>query len=160
MLERCDGPECPRCGCQDSEILERPPSPTAASDAMSEAQKHYGRTSWFDRGRARCGFCGLVFHFSELPADLPPAEIPPPAIQSPPVVETPIPPPVDYQAPVIETPRSGNGAPKLRPIACPDCGSDSVRVTSTRATVRYYSCKACQYRFKMPRKDIQRVQES
>ncbi len=53
LLERCDGPECPRCGCQDAEILVEPP-PNPGS-------------TWFARGRARCRHCNLRFSFRELP---------------------------------------------------------------------------------------------
>jgi transcription elongation factor Elf1 len=48
FLEPADGPECPRCGCRDSKIVE------AGNPA-----------GWFARqGRARCGACGLFFAVS------------------------------------------------------------------------------------------------
>ncbi len=56
-LERCDGPPCPRCGCQDVEILSYPPVRT----------ENGWRGSWFDAGRAVCRHCRLQFTFRELP---------------------------------------------------------------------------------------------
>lgn len=44
-LDHCGGPECPRCGCRDTEVLQAP-----RPDA------------WFARaGRARCRHCGRSF---------------------------------------------------------------------------------------------------
>jgi ribosomal protein S27E len=53
-LERCTGPACPHCGCQDAEILRQPNPDTA---------------SWWADGRARCNHCGREFAFKELPQD-------------------------------------------------------------------------------------------
>jgi ribosomal protein S27E len=53
-LERCTGPACPRCGCQDAEILKRP-------DPES--------TTWWASGRARCNHCRREFAFKEIPAE-------------------------------------------------------------------------------------------
>lgn len=49
-LDRCDGPACPRCGCQDAEILAQPVP---------------GQATWYGAGRARCKHCNLIFHFKE-----------------------------------------------------------------------------------------------
>ncbi len=58
-LEICKGPECPHCGCRDSEILKEPA----------------GGRSWFNSGRARCRHCGMEFSFQELPPEPEPAPI-------------------------------------------------------------------------------------
>ncbi len=50
-LQRVEGPECPRCGCEDTELLEEV-------------------TRWGKRSeRRQCNHCGKVFY-----ADLPPEE--------------------------------------------------------------------------------------
>ncbi len=54
-LDRCDGPPCSRCGCQDVRIIQTPT----------------GNGSWWDSGRARCRHCGLVFSFREMPEPKP-----------------------------------------------------------------------------------------
>lgn len=54
-LDRCNGPECPACGCTDTRILQRPASPEP------------GKASWWASGRARCNYCGNRFAFRELP---------------------------------------------------------------------------------------------
>jgi hypothetical protein len=58
VLELCDGPECPRCGCQDSEILKPPP------------QAPEREILWWAWGHARCRHCGHPFTFQD--ADAPP----------------------------------------------------------------------------------------
>jgi uncharacterized Zn finger protein len=71
ILDRCDGPTCPACGCQQARVLREP-----RTDARS----------WWGSGRARCGHCGRVFAFREVAEDptMPPAAAPDPA---PPVPE-------------------------------------------------------------------------
>ncbi len=51
MLDRCEGPACPRCGCQDAEILAKP---------------NPGQGAWYGAGRARCKHCQLIYHFKEI----------------------------------------------------------------------------------------------
>ena len=46
ILQRCDGPSCPRCGCRDTEILKDAPP-----------------MGWWSTGRARCRHCARVFDF-------------------------------------------------------------------------------------------------
>lgn len=61
-LERCEGPECPHCGCNQSEILQQP--------------QPAGETrSWWGSGLARCGHCRATFHFQEMPAVTTPESI-------------------------------------------------------------------------------------
>jgi transcriptional regulator NrdR family protein len=54
LLQKCDGPSCPRCGCQDAEILASP-----------------GASKWFPSGRAVCRNCQSKFTFKEVAADKP-----------------------------------------------------------------------------------------
>jgi transposase-like protein len=122
-LEKCDGPECPVCGCQDAKIQP-------------------GRPRWGRPGseRYRCGACGHVW--TEIPADWAEKqeanrgngqERPPP----PPPPQQPPPPPVSRPGGVI-----------YRPVRCPECQSADVKVTSTRRPTRHHKCKACGHTFK------------
>lgn len=45
-LDRCVGPACRRCGCQQATILREPVA---------------GDHSWWGTGTAKCSHCGLVF---------------------------------------------------------------------------------------------------
>lgn len=116
-LERCEGPECPHCGCNQSEILREP-------------QPEGETRSWWGSGLARCGHCGATFHFQEL---------------SQPTVPAPV---VEHQEPVIETPAEEPVAVPYVTVTCPKCGSDQVRVTSTRRPIRRHKCRECQHTFK------------
>lgn len=123
-LELADGPPCPRCGCTDVEILRR------CDPALKE--------SWWPNGRARCRFCGLAFHFREVPAAAPaPAAAP--------------------SSPDAIAPNGHDAAdsPVRYPVrGCPSCGSPETLVTSSpRATpglprVRRHRCRNCQAAFK------------
>ncbi|MFA7254139.1 MAG: hypothetical protein WC107_06330 [Patescibacteria group bacterium] len=119
-LTRCEGPECPFCGCNQAEILV-PPKP------------QLGQASWFGAGRAKCGHCRAVFSFRELPK---PQTIPPPAIDAE---------PFDVALPVIEKDLMKNMEIQLHVVTapkCPDCGGDT-RISSTRKTRRYHKCLDC-----------------
>lgn len=59
-LEPLNGPACPRCGCRDATILQRPPE-----------HDDDGRGSWWPQGRARCRHCGMAFAFRRLPESQP-----------------------------------------------------------------------------------------
>lgn len=50
-LDRCTGPACPRCGCQDAQIL---------------AQPDPSQSTWYGAGRAKCRHCAMVYHFKEV----------------------------------------------------------------------------------------------
>ena len=56
-LDRCQGPPCPNCGCEDAEILEQP--------------KPAADKSWWRSGRAVCRNCDSVFSFKEVSEDQP-----------------------------------------------------------------------------------------
>lgn len=56
-LELCDGPECPRCHSQDTEIVRKPIDP---ADIDPD-----GAGVWFSDGRAACRVCGTEFSFRE-----------------------------------------------------------------------------------------------
>lgn len=113
-LDRCTGPVCPHCGCQDAEILTQP-HPT-------------GQKSWWGAGTARCRHCGGQFHFKQAPEPLQPQ--------------------VDHHEPIVET-RNGDGrAVPFVKMLCPKCGSDAVKVTSTRKPVRQHRCDSCGKTFK------------
>jgi predicted RNA-binding Zn-ribbon protein involved in translation (DUF1610 family) len=49
LLTPASGPECPRCGCRDSRILQKP-----------NPKRWYGRF-----GKARCGHCFLLFSIQD-----------------------------------------------------------------------------------------------
>jgi hypothetical protein len=98
LLERCDGPPCPRCGSQDADIKVMPPPIDPRADDL---RQKYGVTSWFAAGRARCRFCNLNFSFRELPPS--PAEEP---SQEPPSLR---PTPPDLAADDREDPAAGAG---------------------------------------------------
>lgn len=89
-LDRCNGPECPACGCTDTRILQRPASPEP------------GKASWWASGRARCNYCGNRFAFRELPG---PAA-PPIATPTPPPITTPDPAPLSLRG--ISSRRAAN----------------------------------------------------
>jgi hypothetical protein len=65
-LDLCDGPECPRCGCRDTFILQRPAAGTLEVDPD-------GVGTWFTTGRAACNHCHTEFCFKESPPG-PPVE--------------------------------------------------------------------------------------
>ena len=118
MLERCDGPECPRCGCQET-------TPT------------YARSRWGGGSIARlkCGACGYVFtegpRWKDGNGDDDGANG-----QS------------QQDAPPVDTPAATDGVVEYRPVRCPACKSTDVQTTSTRRPLRYHKCRACDYRFK------------
>lgn len=124
QLQLADGPQCPRCGCRDSRILQMPT---------------VDPTSWYARatatGRARCNHCGQVFTFRGLDPKAVGAVMA--AVDDPPAAAAP--PPKDTAYPVR---------------ACPECGSPDVRVTSSpkpkpgSPKIRYHECAACLAGFK------------
>lgn len=124
-LDLCDGPACPKCGCQDAEILQEPKDPQ--------------KKSWFGSGRARCNACRRVFHFK------PVVDVAPPVEHHEPVVQ--------HQEPVVDVPAVPYQM--IRKPLCPECNSPKVRVTDTRAHLRRYQCKECKARFKRAREPAQ-----
>ena len=146
-LEPAAGPECPRCGCTDAEILAAPRSrrevlsggwfaaargPRQSSSASkrppAERPGDEEEGDWFAPGRAQCRHCGLEFWYrargesreqsTEGPAASGEGEERPPAA-------------VVYHL-----------------VACPACGSTDTRVTSTARPVRRHKCRQCGHPFK------------
>jgi uncharacterized Zn finger protein len=91
------GPDCPNCGCRDSELL-----------SQGERWGQWAETR-------QCNHCGRRF-----------------------TATTDVEPPSDASA---------NGEARV----CPECGSTSTVVRSTRRQVRHCMCRDCGRRFKAPR---------
>jgi hypothetical protein len=119
VLDRCNGPPCPACGCQDSEILQWP------NDGVS----------WYATGRAKCRHCGTRFAFrparaKSLQSDDEPAPTSPPTI--------------DHQEPPPLNTRPLNLA--ADPTVCPECGGKSP-AKSTQGRKQYRKCSGCGHKF-------------
>lgn len=123
MLERCDGPECPMCGCRDAVILRDPAPPAHELDpeslpfilpsSMDPAKAAaWQSATWWDAGRARCKHCGTEYSFRNETAAEPEDEDPPPATET----------------------------------TCPECGGSRYWVYKTRGDVRYRKCRDCRHR--------------
>lgn len=145
LLERCNGPACPRCGCQDADVLVQPASDAQLRSLHPKLVETYGTASWFSGGNARCKHCGLRFNFRALPE--PPEE--------PEEPEVPAASPADPLAGIVlagTAPASvpqGIPPPITYPVeACPGCQSPDVRVTTSRGRVRHHKCRACGAKFK------------
>ncbi len=127
-LDRCQGPECPKCGCCDAEILKEP-------------DPGLGVTTWYGSGMARCKHCRATFHFK--PDDEPAASTdsawPDPASQES---------GVRSQEPAESTAESGEIAVPYVRMRCPLCKSPKLRVTSTRGPIRWHRCGECEHKFK------------
>lgn len=128
-LDVCSGPECSRCGCRDSEILR---------EAVPG--------SWFSTGQARCRHCRLVFSFRVSVAVAPPTihQEPPPMPQEAAFDA------IDTRPPVMEPPRQPRVSVAPGPLLCEACGG-TMKVASTRRTMRYLKCTACGATAKQPR---------
>jgi transcription elongation factor Elf1 len=130
-LDRADGPACPRCGCQDSEVVREPYVRETSPHVKTWAEKQI-------RGLAYCRFCGAQFQF--LPEDEDDDTTTMNYALADPM---PAPPPPE---------------PPKKPIACPECGSRQATVYSTKPKKRYYRCHDCENRFSRSRRPIERVQ--
>lgn len=119
VLERCDGPPCPRCGCQDSKILQWP------NDGAS----------WYATGRAECRHCGTRFGFRPARA----------ARRQEDAESTVYPPEIDVQEPAPLSVRPIGLA--ADPTACPQCGGKGL-VYRTVDRQQYRKCGNCGNRFK------------
>lgn len=120
VLDRCSGPPCPRCGCQDSEILQWPNN----------------GESWYATGRARCRHCGTRFAFR------PARTQPRPTDEVSPVTS----PEIAHQEPPPLSTRPIRVVSD--PTLCPQCGGKA-KVASTRPGYRRMKCSACGHAFKI-----------
>lgn len=106
LLEKCSGPPCPRCGCQDVRILQEPPP-----------EQSQGPATWWAAGRAVCNHCRTKFAFRERP----PEELDPPD----PLETVALPEP---EPPATKCPKCGGRYHAYRTIGqvqyrkCKDCG--------------------------------------
>ena len=117
-LERCDGPECPVCGCLDT--------------VPCLARNRWGGGSV---ARFRCRNCGKVFRQGPRWNGQDRQDQ-----QEKATAEEPEPPANREVSP--------GGAVIYRAVHCPQCGSADVKITSTRRPVRHHKCKACGEAFK------------
>lgn len=126
-LNRCAGPPCPRCGCQDVRILQMPQSD--------------GNT-WYPSGRATCNHCHTRFAFRRRDPSQPqqiedpkPTELPPVAVQEFGPMST----RVDVGPPSVSI--------ATDPTRCPVCGA-TAKAYSTKGRTQYRKCPDCGKRFK------------
>lgn len=120
-LSRCTGPECPRCGCAETKEIDRRVRRGWRRE-RDELIEVEATTI-----RRRCCHCGTVWTESE-------AWVAGGGEKEQPPEPTPV--PASYR----------NLA-----AACDECGSEQIRVTSTRKLWRYYKCAACGYTWKKAR---------
>lgn len=159
QLTPANGPACPNCGCKDVEIVREPKPPI--EDQLPRKDGIKG--SWWAGGMAICQYCFNDFHFGDRGESgltpTPDLTLTPDLTPAPDLLPNPNPP---VSPPVSTLPPLTTLRPQIdsiRAIVCPDCGSADVRVTSTQKRVRYYRCKVCPRRFKMPRQPIRKIQE-
>lgn len=119
ILSRCNGPECPHCGCTDSRILEEP-NPAA------------GRGSWWGAGRAKCGYCRREFSFRELPQEAVSERETQAMVEDEPMRE---------EIPMIAVVTQLD-VKTIPVVTCSNCETQ-MKVTSTLKTLRKYKCATC-----------------
>lgn len=140
VLERAQGPACPRCGCQDADVRAAPP----AAPVVSKSQQHYGMASWFAAGRARCRHCGLLFSFRELPGndttDQESGDRSQESEEAQPLNA--------HHAPAPATVSPETKSLRYPVRQCPHCQSTKIRVTTTRRPLRHHKCDGCKKTFK------------
>lgn len=123
-LDLCSGPNCPRCGCNQSKVLQEP---SATEGVYVKAGERRTGLAWFASGRARCGHCGTVFAFREKKAGS--ASLP--------------------QSTPTELPATAE-ARTMPVLTCEKCG-ETMKISSTRKTVRWHKCPRCGATRKTPR---------
>jgi len=124
-LDRCNGPPCPHCGCEDVEIAPLPTPPRRCPGQSGPVESWY-RQAQVRYRRAQCRACYAEFYVEDIE-------------QSEPVIETPQLPPIEYQGVMLSPAPLDYKLVKV-PI-CPVCRSENVRITSTREFLRHYKCE-------------------
>ena len=137
ILDRCTGPACPNCGCEDTTITVKPPP---AGPPRVDSLGRQLPSTWWGSGKARCNFCHQAFFFREVeePAQTPPL---PAAL--------PIPAEIDPLAGLAIEPLEATPEPqKAIPFGCcPKCGGKGL-VKSVQGGFQYRKCKQCGENFK------------
>jgi len=144
-LDQANGPQCPDCGCRDTELLigtavgtwfggcqlSRPPTPIPPEHAT--------------QGAALCGHCGRRFAVRLVDGPVDP--------QSADVLYSDEEPIVDEAVEIAEDLVAAKKVPMVR-MRCPSCQSIRVRVQSTKKpeppstrTWRNHVCLDCEYTF-------------
>ena len=121
MLQRCDNPPCPECGCQESKVLRR--------------ETRYGLSI----ERRMCGHCGHLWE--ERPSRWPTAEETVGGQSSEPPVPSPQP-PRDDGAVVYHPVRCPECDSKETKV------TSKPRIKGAEAAVRYHKCQQCGAAFK------------
>lgn len=152
LLSRCTGPECPHCGCTQSEILQEPRGDRPRLIEEGGRKRWAEGSRWFgSTGRAKCGHCRRVFSFTEVPE--PPVNVP-----LEPEVNEAMPPelsmadvPVQFQEPVVGRPDVVMVQQRtITTPKCPECG-ETMKVSSTRKALRWFKCAKCGKTLKIAR---------
>jgi hypothetical protein len=119
LLEKCDGPACPRCGCKDAKILAepRPVAPPEAFNGLETSRQ--APAHWWPTGRARCNHCRLGFSFRELAQ------------------------PVEVEEDLPEEIEPQTAAPAVL-TRCPKCNG-RFHVYRTKGSIQYRKCKDCEH---------------
>lgn len=119
-MSRPNGPECRFCGCNDTEVIERPPAGELGVDR------------WFGGfGKARCNFCQRVFNIKEQPAPPESAAPEPPAADD-----------LPGSVPYLTTRCPACNSPNVRKTSSPKAPDGS------RYKIRYHRCVECGHRFR------------
>jgi hypothetical protein len=121
LLDKCDGPPCPRCGCQDVKILVEP-RPAAAPAAFSGVEpSRQAPTQWWPTGRAQCNHCRTRFSFREVA------------------------PTIDAEPELPEESEPQPSAQPAAPTKCPQCAGSRFYVYRTKGAIQYRKCKDCKH---------------
>ncbi len=120
QLDRCMGPACPNCGCQDVELLREPIPDTP------------DKKSWFGSGLAECNHCHRQFHYKQLPDQPPEDRLPEEALPEEPEAELVA---ADPDPPQIER-------AVIPVVTCEDCDT-KMKITTVKKHVRYHKCPKC-----------------
>lgn len=154
-LDKADGPECPSCGCRDTEHV---PGTFAGSWFGGRAVKGRGQpmvvpAEYASMGTAICGSCGTKFatKLVDFPVEPEPAIVPVDFDDDGPFIEPITDKLLDDVLGVTDAAKKVQLPPRLR---CPQCNSLDIIVRSTKKakppstrTWRNHFCRACDYTF-------------